>query len=117
MLTCRLMLTSACLALALLVSAGCQNEKPMAQHDAMSNAAATASTSAKTAVVASGPISPNLKLANTTCPVSGEKLDRSDKSMRVIQYQGKNYGVCCSDCQAKVQKNPAKYLATADKTH
>jgi YHS domain-containing protein len=46
----------------------------------------------------------------TTCVVSGEKLDGMGKPY-VFQYQGTEVRLCCEDCRAKFDKDPAKYLA------
>lgn len=43
---------------------------------------------------------------NTSCPVSGEKVDpRGSK----VTYNGKTYGFCCDDCVEAFNANPAKY--------
>jgi len=45
-----------------------------------------------------------------TCVVSGEKLGEMGKPY-VFKYQGTEVRLCCEDCQAKFDKDPAKYLA------
>ena len=44
---------------------------------------------------------------NATCPVGGEKVSGED----FVEYQGKKYGLCCSMCVGKFNKDPEKYLA------
>ncbi|MEW5741215.1 MAG: hypothetical protein AB1938_19990 [Myxococcota bacterium] len=46
----------------------------------------------------------------TTCPVSGEVFTVKADSPRVT-LDGKTYFLCCDDCVADFQKDPAKYLA------
>jgi YHS domain-containing protein len=51
-------------------------------------------------------------LRNTICPVSGDKVGNS---AIVEVYDGKVYHLCCSDCPADFEKDPAKYAkAVAD---
>lgn len=45
-----------------------------------------------------------------TCVVSGEKLGEMGKPY-IFTSQGTEVHLCCKDCQAKFDKNPAKYLA------
>ncbi|GMU61990.1 MAG: hypothetical protein AMXMBFR34_37530 [Myxococcaceae bacterium] len=46
----------------------------------------------------------------TTCPVSGEVFTVKADSPKVV-HDGKTYFLCCDDCVADFQKDPAKYLA------
>lgn len=43
---------------------------------------------------------------NTSCPVSGEKVDPQSAK---TAYKGKTYGFCCDDCLDAFKANPAKY--------
>lgn len=47
----------------------------------------------------------------TTCPVSGEKLE--DKSV-LFDYEGRRVYFCCEMCQPKFEKDPRKYLSILD---
>jgi YHS domain-containing protein len=54
----------------------------------------------------------------TTCPVSGDKLGDMGKPY-VFVYQGQEVKLCCPDCKADFDKDPAKYIKlirAADKT-
>jgi YHS domain-containing protein len=54
----------------------------------------------------------------TTCPVSGDKLGDMGKPY-VFVYKGQEVKLCCPDCKADFDKNPAKYMKmirAADKT-
>jgi YHS domain-containing protein len=54
----------------------------------------------------------------TTCPVSGDKLGDMGKPY-LFAYQGQEVKLCCPDCKAEFDKDPAKYLKkirAADKT-
>jgi len=46
-------------------------------------------------------------IANTTCPVTGEKVS-TDCAM---VYNGRKIGLCCPDCEKNFLKSPEKYLA------
>ncbi len=46
----------------------------------------------------------------TTCPVSGDKLGADMGKPYVFVYQGQEVKLCCPDCKAEFDKNPAKYL-------
>ena len=45
----------------------------------------------------------------TTCPVSGDKLGEMGKPF-VFEYKGQEVKLCCKDCKAKFDKEPAKYI-------
>lgn len=47
----------------------------------------------------------------TTCPVSGEKLE--DKSV-FTDYEGRRVFFCCKKCRGTFNENPAKYLKKLD---
>jgi len=49
---------------------------------------------------------------NTVCPVQGEKVD---PKVKTVKYEGKEYGFCCNGCDAKFQKDPAKYAKNLSK--
>lgn len=44
----------------------------------------------------------------TTCPVSGEKLEDKDS---YLDYKGRRIYFCCGKCVKEFEKDPAKYLA------
>ena len=46
--------------------------------------------------------------AQTTCPVMGNKVD---KTSPYVDVEGKRIYVCCQDCVQAVKKDPAKYIA------
>lgn len=46
-----------------------------------------------------------------TCPVSGDKLGEMGKPF-VFVYKGQQVKLCCPDCKADFDKNPAKYMKT-----
>ena len=53
---------------------------------------------------------PNAKPApatNMTCPVLGGKV--TDKS-KTVAVRGREYRLCCAGCDAKLLKDPDKYL-------
>lgn len=53
-----------------------------------------------------------LENVQTTCPVSGEKLEGGDMGEPVsISYHGRTVRFCCKMCVSKFEKEPAKYLA------
>lgn len=45
---------------------------------------------------------------NTSCPVSGDKIDLQ---ARKATYKGQTYGFCCDDCQGAFMANPDKYIS------
>ncbi len=45
---------------------------------------------------------------NRICPVTGEKIDESQKV--AYEYKGKIYNFCCSMCIPKFKKDPEKYI-------
>jgi YHS domain-containing protein len=45
-----------------------------------------------------------------TCPVSGEKLGGDMGKPYVFVYQGQEVKLCCPDCKAEFDKDPAKYI-------
>lgn len=48
-----------------------------------------------------------------TCPVSGEKLGSMGDPV-VLTVEGREVKLCCKGCVRKIEKDPAKYLATVD---
>ncbi len=53
-----------------------------------------------------------LQNIQTTCPVSGEKLEGGDMGEPVsMAYKGRTVRFCCNMCPPKFAKEPAKYLA------
>lgn len=47
-------------------------------------------------------------VANTICPVSGEKIDEKNKV--TYEYEGKIYNFCCANCIEEFKKDPEKYI-------
>jgi YHS domain-containing protein len=45
----------------------------------------------------------------TTCPVSGDKLGEMGKAY-VFEYKGQEVKLCCKNCKADFDKDPAKYI-------
>ena len=45
----------------------------------------------------------------TTCPVSGDKLGEMGKPF-VFEYKGREVKLCCKDCKADFDKDPAKFM-------
>ena len=45
----------------------------------------------------------------TNCPVSGDKLGEMGKPF-VFEYKGREVKLCCKDCKADFDKEPAKYM-------
>jgi YHS domain-containing protein len=45
-----------------------------------------------------------------TCPVSGDKLGADMGKPFVFVYQGQEVKLCCPDCKANFDKDPAKYI-------
>ena len=45
-------------------------------------------------------------MAQTTCPITSSKIDKSV----YVDYQGKRVYFCCTDCKAKFNADPAKYI-------
>ncbi|GAB6283381.1 MAG: hypothetical protein STSR0008_21460 [Ignavibacterium sp.] len=54
-------------------------------------------------------VSSEMKAWNTVCPVTGEEVD---PSVETVEYNGKDYGFCCSRCVSKFNKDPKKYSAS-----
>lgn len=52
------------------------------------------------------------KVAAVTCPVTGLVVKNVKTAPKAV-YQGKTYYFCCSDCKAKFEKNPAKYVKSS----
>ncbi len=53
-----------------------------------------------------------LENIQTSCPVSGEKLEGGDMGDPVaIMYKGRTIKFCCGMCPPTFKKDPAKYLA------
>jgi YHS domain-containing protein len=44
-----------------------------------------------------------------TCPVSGEKISKSEAA-ESYEYEGKTYYFCCAGCKEKFIENPEKYI-------
>jgi hypothetical protein len=56
------------------------------------------------------------KAVNTVCPKSGKPVD-PEITVSVKDKDGKavTVGTCCKNCAAKVEADPAKYVAAAEK--
>lgn len=54
------------------------------------------------------------KVGNKLCPVTGEEIG-SMGGGRTVLYQGKAVQLCCAGCVKTFGKDPAKYLAIAEK--
>lgn len=63
---------------------------------------------AKKSVSAAVPV----KINNTICPVTGEKVDM--KNPVTVEHDGKVYNLCCPMCTDEFKKDPAKYIAKID---
>lgn len=59
------------------------------------------------AALADSPIPKNYPLKK--CVVSGDALGEHGKAVKVT-YKGTDVYLCCSDCKADFNKNPAKYV-------
>jgi len=44
---------------------------------------------------------------NTTCPVTGEKID--EKGKLTVMHEGEVVNLCCQYCVGEFKKNPGKY--------
>ena len=51
-----------------------------------------------------------------TCPVSGEKIGSMGEAF-VIDYQDRDFNLCCEECKDKFLADPAKYVAIWDAAH
>lgn len=94
------------------VAAAAKDAHDHAGHDHADHDHAPTAKSAMGTIT--GGVPADIKLVNTLCPVSGESFNRDDKTLSAFEYDGKHYGVCCSDCIALFKKDPAKYLAKLD---
>jgi YHS domain-containing protein len=45
-----------------------------------------------------------------TCPVSGDKLGGDMGKPYIMEYKGREVKLCCKDCKADFDKEPAKYM-------
>jgi YHS domain-containing protein len=46
-------------------------------------------------------------MEQTVCPVTGIKIDKNV----FVEYKGKKVYFCCTDCKAKFEADPEKYVA------
>jgi YHS domain-containing protein len=53
---------------------------------------------------------PELK-PQTTCPISGEKIDKK----AYADYEGQRVYFCCNGCKAKFEKDPEKFMEKFEK--
>lgn len=49
---------------------------------------------------------PAKKVVQTTCPVTGQDIDKT----LFVDHDGKRIYVCCTNCLEPVKKDPAKYI-------
>jgi YHS domain-containing protein len=82
--------------IALSVVVGCSKKAPA---PVAANAATAPQAPAST--TASGP-------EMATCPVTGITKPKSE--MIPVEYKGKTYYLCCSDCKPKFEADPEKYI-------
>ncbi len=54
-----------------------------------------------------------VKVNNTVCPITGEKVDM--KNPTIVEYKGKIYNLCCPSCAKGFNADPEKYSAKAEK--
>ena len=54
-------------------------------------------------------------VGNRKCPVSGEAIGGDMGPGRTVVYKGKAVHLCCGSCVKTFAKDPAKYLALAEK--
>ena len=59
------------------------------------------------AIAAAADPSGKIDVKNTKCVVTGEDVGASTAT---VEYQGKVYHLCCSDCVADFNKAPEKYV-------
>lgn len=50
-----------------------------------------------------------VKVNNTYCPVSGEKIAMENAS--TVEYNGKEYNLCCPACIKPFKADPEKYIS------
>jgi YHS domain-containing protein len=53
-----------------------------------------------------------LENVQTACPVSGEELGGEMGDPVTVAHRGRTVRLCCAMCRPKLEKDPAKYLAT-----
>jgi YHS domain-containing protein len=65
-------------------------------------------TKAKEAAATTAPV----KVNNTICPVTGNKVDMNNPI--TVAYKGKIYNLCCAMCLATFNSDPEKYSKIAE---
>jgi len=75
--------------------------KTMSMEDMQKQAATKAADANKTATTAMASIE------QTTCPVSGDKIDKNV----FVEYKSKKVYFCCASCKSIFNKDPEKYAA------
>ncbi|MFA6321280.1 MAG: YHS domain-containing protein [Candidatus Omnitrophota bacterium] len=53
-----------------------------------------------------------VKVNNTVCPVTGQKVSGSNPV--TVEYNGKAYNLCCPACIGMFKANPEKYSKIAE---
>ena len=48
-----------------------------------------------------------VSVEQTTCPVSGDKIDKNV----FVEYKGKKVYFCCASCESAFNKDPEKYIS------
>jgi YHS domain-containing protein len=78
-----------------------QPPKTPAMEGMMKQAATTVEEANKASATAAA------SMEQTTCPVSGDKIDKNV----FVEYKGKKVYFCCAVCKGKFEKDPEKYIA------
>lgn len=81
-------------------------EKPCYAKKADSKMMHNKSGNEKSCCVKKTEVVSDAKPFNSVCPVSGKAV--ADNSP-TVEYDGKTYGFCCSNCVAKFESDPSKY--------
>lgn len=55
-----------------------------------------------------------VKVNNTVCPITGEKVDMNNPE--TVEYKGKVYNLCCPSCAKGFNADPEKYSAIAEQS-
>jgi len=75
---------------------------------AMCGSCGVGETKSKSAASTVAPV----KVNNTVCPVTGNKVDM--KNPVTVEYNGKIYNLCCPMCPDTFKSNPEKYSRIAE---
>jgi len=92
----------------LVLSSGCQKDKPMTGTQAVHTGSQAAAPAPVKHEATSPPAQPATQLAEqTTCPVMGGPIDKNV----FTEYQGKKVYFCCAGCVDKFKADPGKYIS------